>query len=88
MTAVFDFDGEFVWAAETTRGGPDNLLVWVPEAQEALCYAGYFSGTPTERPSKSCRAELHGQSIAFETRPARTGFKCMYCSFSSSFASL
>ncbi len=34
------------------RGGPDNLFVWVPEAQEVFRHAMYFKGMPTGRPSK------------------------------------
>ena len=32
-------------------------------------------GTPTDLPARYHRAELHFQSTAFSTRPARTGFR-------------
>ena len=35
------------------------------------------SGTPTDCRLSYQRAELHGQSVHRETRPARTGFRCM-----------
>ena len=46
------------------------------------------SSTPTDLPCSYQRADDHFQSTVFSTSPARTGFKCMSCSFSSSFTSL
>lgn len=43
-------------------------------------------GTPTKCRSAYHLAELQFQSVALETKSARTGFSCIYLSFSSSFA--
>ena len=60
-------------------------------AQEVHCLefrqsqSTHRMGTPTLLPHSYHRAELPRQSQARSTRPARSGFRCIYLSFSSSF---
>jgi hypothetical protein len=74
------------WKAGTA-GGPDSCAIGVPSGTRGR-QAIQRIGTPTLRPSSYQRAELNAQSHGCATKPARTGFSCMYVSFSRSFCSL